>query len=360
MSNLTNILSKKEFSQNDLEYMLGCSSDEAQVLYSAANQTRIRHSGNKVYMRGLIEISNICSKNCFYCGIRKGNTHVTRYQLSEDEVLAATQIAVNHQLGSVVIQGGELSSPQWTSFIEKLILKIRKQSQQKLGITLSLGEQTEETYQKWFNAGAHRYLLRIESSNQNLYSAIHPSDNHHSFSKRVECLSLLKKIGFQTDTGVMIGLPGQNLAMLAEDLRTMQDLDIDMCGMGPYIEHHETPLYSSKEQLIPVRERFDLSLRMVAILRLMMKDINIAATTAMETITTQGRIMAFQAGANIVMPNITPQVYLPHYLLYDNKTGTSNPTETTLEKIISEIQLAGYEPGMSEWGDSVHYKNRQK
>ncbi len=358
MQSFEALLNQEQFSNADLVRILSCNQAESELLFAQAHNIRMKYSGNKVYLRGLIEIGNVCSKDCFYCGIRKSNSENHRYTLSDEEVLSAAEFAWKNQYGSIVIQGGELESASWTNRIAHLLQKIKQLSNGELGITLSLGEQSEETFRRWFDVGAHRYLLRIESSDAELYSKIHPNNALHSYQNRLDSLALLKKCGYQVGTGVMIGLPWQNNEILANDLLTMKNLDIDMCGMGPYIEHHATPLNDFRHLLMPIHDRFILSLKMVAALRLLMKDVNIAATTAMETIDPNGRIKAFRAGANIVMPNITPEKYQDDYLLYDNKVGTKSQIEIAKHVILKDIFQAGFQPGLNEWGDSQHFEKR--
>lgn len=188
-----------------------------------------------------------------------------------------------------------------------------------MGITLSMGEQSRETFERWKEAGAERYLLRIEASNRELYHKLHPHDDNHSYEKRLNALKLLQDCDYQVGTGVMVGLPFQTTSNLADDLLFFKDFDIDMIGLGPYIEHEDTPLYQYSDQLKPQAERFELSMRMVALLRILMKDVNIAATTAMQSIDELGREKVIKVGANVLMPNITPVRYREGYLLYENK-----------------------------------------
>lgn len=223
-----------------------------------------------------------------------------------------------------------------------------------------MGEQTGETYRRWFEAGAHRYLLRIEVSNPLLYGKYHPRNKRHDYQARRDCLHLLRNIGYQVGSGVMIGLPFQRHEDLADDLIFFRDNDIDMVGMGPYIEHENTPLYRYKDQLLPRLERFNLSLRMVAILRIMMQDINIAATTAMQAIDPLGREKAIKVGANIIMPNLTPTKYRQGYLLYQDKPCVDEDAEECRRCLEARIHLAGGEVGYGEWGDSRHFENRNK
>jgi biotin synthase len=258
----------------------------------------------------------------------------------------------------MVIQSGERTDRVFVENVTRLVSKIRELSAGKLGITLSMGEQTEETYRLWFQAGAHRYLLRIETSNRELYYRIHPQDQRHDFDQRLEALRLLRKTGYNVGTGVMIGLPFQTIGDLANDLLFFKHLDIDMAGMGPYIEHKDTPMYQYRHNLMPKKERFYLSLKMVAILRIMMKDINIAATTAMQTLDKQGREKALKVGANIIMPNLTPVKYREGYLLYEDKPCLNEEASECRNCLEARIHIAGDEIGYGEWGDSKHFAKR--
>ena len=317
MNKVSEIVKKEELSVHDIAYLLGVEGDEKAELFKHANHVRQHEVGNKTYFRGLIEMSNSCVKDCYYCGIRKSNTNAKRYNLNDNEILEAAKFAYESNYASIVIQAGEISAESFTVRIENLLKEIKKLSNNQLGITLSLGEQSLEVYQRWFNAGAHRYLLRIETTNPNLYSKLHPTD--HSFENRVKCLQNLRKAGFQVGTGVMIGLPWQTIEDLANDLWFMKTFDIDMVGMGPYIEHSETPLFKTSAELWPIQQRFDVALKMIAVLRILMKDINIAAATALQAIDPLGREKAVKVGANVIMPNITPGFYRNDYDLYENK-----------------------------------------
>jgi biotin synthase len=358
MGQIENILKNNIFTLEDLEYLLGTKGSELKTLFEKARETKRKEVGNTVYFRGLIELSNVCKKDCFYCGIRHSNTRVQRYNLTDIQVLEAAKFAFDNHYGSVVIQSGENSSQQFINRIEKLIKQLKKLSENKLGITLSLGEQTIETYKKWFDAGAHRYLLRIETSDKELYEKLHPID--HSFENRLKCLQNIKEIGFQTGTGVMIGLPFQTIKHLANDLLFLKNFDVDMVGMGPYLEHRDTPLYEHKKMLWPIQTRFEVSLKMVAILRIMMKDINIAATTALQAIDPIGREKAIDIGANIIMPNITPGNFRNEYALYDNKPCTTEAPDDCNRCLDARISLINGEIGYKQWGDSKHFRERTK
>jgi len=354
----TDILHQTEFSREDLINMLGSEGEERKLLFARSAEIKQEYVGNKVFYRGLIEFSNICAKDCLYCGIRRSNKEVDRYSLSDEEIVDAAKFAYENDYGSIALQSGELESPAFTERVTSLLKKIKNVSNDKLGITISLGEQTEETYRHWFNAGAHRYLLRIESSNPDFYKTIHPQDDLHRFERRLMCLELLKKTGYQTGTGVMIGLPGQTLAHLADDLLFIKNMDIDMVGMGPYIEHANTPLASRNKELLSLSDRFDLSLKMIASLRILMKDINMAAATALQAIDPLGREKAIRIGANIIMPNITPGMYRDSYALYENKPCTDDSAEDCKGCLEARLNMADADIGYGEWGDSPHFAKR--
>ncbi|MEA1873164.1 MAG: [FeFe] hydrogenase H-cluster radical SAM maturase HydE [Bacteroidota bacterium] len=357
--NLNSLLNKSSFNKNDLISLLSLSGEDEQQLFKKAYEIKAKYVGRKTYFRGLIEFSNICSKNCYYCGIRRSTKGVDRYELTDEEVMGAVKFAMDHNWGSLVIQAGERNNKSFTDRITHLLKTIKSTyPDNPPGITLSLGEQSEEVFQEWFNAGAHRYLLRIESSTKSLYNKIHPLDTLHSFDYRLENLKRLQNLNYQTGTGVMIGMPFQTIEHLADDLIFMQNFDIDMCGMGPYIEHNETPLYQYKNQLMPIDDRFQLSLRMIAILRIIMKDINIASATALQAIHPQGREMALRAGANVIMPNLTPVKYHENYHLYKNKPTVNEETDRYIEALEKNIHAAGDSIGHNEWGDPKHYFTR--
>jgi biotin synthase len=359
MPTINEILEQKLFSKENLVTLLKAEGVDGLLLLQKAGELKLQTVGNKVYFRGLIELSNVCEKDCLYCGIRKSNKEVKRYNLTDEEVLDAARFAYRERYGSIVIQSGEVTNEIFVARIEQLTTEIKQLSDNKLGITLSLGEQSEEVYRRWFTAGAHRYLLRIESSNPEQYRKLHPSDGLHTYDQRLEALTLLKKIGYQTGTGVMIGTPFQTLEDLANDLLFFKDFDIDMVGMGPFIEHGDTPFNTPQTDALPLSDRFNLSLKMVAILRLMMPDINIAATTALQAIDPLGREKAVKAGANIIMPNITPGSYRNNYLLYNNKPCTDEEPEQCTGCLDARLALADSEIGYGEWGDSKHFRKNK-
>jgi biotin synthase len=357
---ISHLLEKIDFNRDDLIILLNASEQDRRLIYEKAAEVKAQQVGRKVYFRGLVEYSNRCKKNCFYCGVRAGNKDLERYELTEDEVLEAAKFAFDNRFASMVIQSGERSDKAFTTTIGNILKKIKTLSDGKLGITLSLGEQSEETYRYWYECGAHRYLLRIETSNRDLYRRLHPDDMLHSYDERINALRMLKKTGYQVGTGVMIGLPFQSVEHLADDLLFFKEMDVDMVGMGPYIEHEHTPLYQYKNDLLPRIERFNLSLKMVALLRIMMKDINIASTTAMQAIDPQGREKALLAGANVIMPNLTPVKYRENYLLYNDKPCIDEEADECRNCLEIRIKMAGDEIGYDEWGDSKHFRRRME
>lgn len=351
---------EEDLSRDDLIQLLSTPKAEQQELFDSAYAIKEKYVGKTCYFRGIIELSNICSKDCYYCGIRKSNKNTERFRMERNEILDEALWAHKQNYGSLVMQSGEIQSEEFTTFIEEVLLEIKERSNDELGITLSLGEQTEETYQRWFNAGAHRYLLRIETSNKELYGKLHPAD--HDFDIRVNCLKLLRKVGYQVGTGVMIGLPGQTTGDLADDLQFFKDIDIDMIGMGPYIPHDETPL--AKKMLSwtdgDQAAQFRLGLKMVATARLFLRDVNIAATTALQALDPVGREKGLLAGANVIMPNLTDTQYRPSYQLYNNKPCLDENSTMCRGCLSKRIGSIGETIGLGEWGDSPHYASRTK
>ena len=357
-----------------------------------------------MYFRGLIEISNRCRKNCLYCGIRAGNTQVCRYEMTDEQVLREAKFALDAGYGSVAIQGGERSDSEFIEKITRLVWQIRHLHKgsnpesvmqlasdkastlplNNLGITLSLGEQPQEVYREWKKAGATRYLLRIETSNKELYEKIHPGfaltgNNakdaaNHSMLRRLQALADLKSENYLLGSGVMIGLPFQTYEHLQEDLQFLQNLGVDMVGMGPYIPHYDTPLGqivshwrtgaplpdNLKELASQPRgdfwnmsnsELLEVSLQMVARLRIFLPDINIAATTALQVLDPMGREQALLHGANVIMPNMTETQLRGNYSLYQGKQGVEDDAVSTRDKLLENLSGLGITVGWDERGD---------
>ncbi len=282
--------------------------DESQNdwLFSYADKIREKFVGNKVHLRGLIEFSNICRCTCKYCGLRCENKNLKRYRIMPDEILEYAQNAVSMGYKTLVLQSGE-DSFYTKEILVSLIKEIKKLD---VALTLSIGERSFEDYKAFKDSGADRYLIRIETTDRNLYKELHPN---MSFENRLRCLSDLKKLGFETGSGCLIGLPNQTVESIARDILFFRENDFDMIGIGPFIPHPETPLKNSD------KGSFELALKVMAITRIMLPDINIPATTAMETLNPNGRIIALKSGANVVMPNVTTKEYRQKYEIYPNK-----------------------------------------
>ena len=334
--------------------------DDLQVekaLFEHAYRVKAEHVGTHVYFRGIVEFSNQCAKDCYYCGIRRSNTQVKRFTMSEEDIIAAGLWIHENGYGSMVLQSGERQDTHFVDFVERVVSTLKKKTQGELGITLSLGEQTADTYRCWFNAGAHRYLLRIETSNEALYRQLHPDD--HDPSVRLACLERLRSEGYQVGTGVMMGLPGQTSADLADDIAFFGDNDIDMIGMGPYIVHSQTPLAATVKDFDPARQ-LQLGLRMIALTRIMLEDVNIAATTALQALDPRGRELGLEAGANILMPNVTDVKYRDGYQLYDGKPCLDENASQCKDCLRRRIESVGETIGLGQWGDSPHFVKRNQ
>ena len=356
---ITEILSKTRLEKDDIKLLLATEGEDTKLLFEKALQTKLMYLDNFVHLRGLIEYSNICTKSCLYCGVRSKNPNFTRYQLSDEEVLECARLAHKLGYGSVALQSGERCDKEFTKKITHLVKEIKKIDNGSLGITLSLGEQTEAVYREWFEAGAHRYLLRIEASNEDLYYKIHPHDEKHSFKKRVECIDNLISLGYQTGTGVMVGLPFQALDDLAGDLLFFREKDVAMVGMGPFIPHPDTPLYQYADQIPSAADRMELTLKMIAILRLMMPEINMVAATANQTVDPMGREKAIAVGANVIMPNLTPNEFRENYLIYPDKACVKDKPDQCQTCLDVRLAAIGHRVLYNAWGDSLAFKKKQ-
>lgn len=290
-------------------------------LYLEADKIRKENVGDEVHLRGLIEFSNICRCDCKYCGIRLGNKKVERYRLSPDEILLFAERAKDLGYKTVVLQSGE---DLWFDR-EKMCSIIKRIKKLDVALTLSIGERPKDDYKAFFDAGADRYLIRIETTDEDLYQRMHPNAD---FKNRKRCLRDLKEIGYETGSGCLVGLPGQSPESLADDILFFLENDFDMIGIGPLIPHPETPLRSG------MAGDLELSLKVMALIRILMKDINIPATTAMETISPNGRVLALRAGANVIMPNAGGE-FKKRYEIYPNKASFGERSEA--EKLIKSI-----------------------
>ena len=283
-------------------------SDDSQNewLFSLADETRKKYVGDEVHLRGLIEFSNICRCQCKYCGLQSLNKTIERYRISPDDIVLYAKKAVEMGYRTIVLQSGEDEY-----FSQNIMCDIVKRIKSfDVAVTLSIGERSFDDYKAFKDAGADRYLLRIETTDKDLYKQMHPNMN---FENRLRCLKDLKSLGYETGTGCLVGLPGQTIESLADDILFFKEIDADMVGIGPFIAHPETPLKNAQNG------SFTLALKVMALTRILLKNINIPATTAMETLNPNGRIIALQSGANVVMPNVTTTEYRAKYEIYPNK-----------------------------------------
>lgn len=306
--------------------------DEDEALFARAREMRRRVFGRDVYLRGIVEFSNHCRKQCHYCGLRRGNTKLQRYRLSPQEILQAAARTVPLGLGTVVLQSGEdLSFDSET--VGWIVAEIKKRF--GLAVTLSLGERSREELSCWRECGADRYLLKFETSDPGLHARLRPGESLH---KRLECLHILQELGYEAGSGVIVGLPGQSLEDLADSLLLLQRLDLDMLSAGPFLPHPDTPLAGSRAGDVPV------SLRVMALMRLLSPRSNIPATSALEVALPQGRLLGLQAGANVIMPTLTPQHVRAGYAIYPGKNAPDDDVRKLVEEVKMTIRHAGLRP----------------
>jgi biotin synthase len=280
---------------------------QQELLFKAADETRQQYLGTDVHLRGLIEFSNYCMNDCMYCGIRRGNRTLERYRIEPDEVIKVAAQAYRLGYRTIVLQSGEDS--YYTGDVMCYIIRGIKEAAD-VAITLSIGERSYDDYKRMKEAGADRYLMRFETSNRELYKKLHP---RMDFDNRIQCLRDIKSLGYELGSGFLVGLPGQTVEDIADDILLLKGLGADMVGIGPFIPHPDTPLRSCNSGSL------DMVLKAVAVLRLIMPDINIPATTAVGTSDPFGRQKALKAGANVIMPNVTPLEYRQLYQLYPGK-----------------------------------------
>ena len=357
-------------------------------LYDVANRTRRERVGDEVWLRGLLELSSYCRRNCLYCGVR-ASRRIERYRMTREEILERAKLAYEYQFGTVVMQAGEdLALDE--AFIADLVQEIRERY--RLAITLSLGERKDSEFVRWKEAGADRYLLRFETSNRELYQAIHPNAEGSVFQDRIKLLRRLREIGYEIGSGVMIGIPGQTYDDLANDLTLFRELDLDMIGCGPFLPHAETPLgrletKNGRWRTVPIHETasesfqeiplstdkpFDyptsdrqvpnsneLAFKVVALARILCPDANIPSTTAVATVDEiGGRKGALERGANVVMPNLTPEKYRKLYEIYPNKAASREEADKTRQTALRQIREIGRVPGIGP-GTSPKFLKRR-
>ena len=311
----------------DMQEIISLLRDGGPALFKAADDARRAYVGDEVHLRALIEFSNYCKQNCLYCGLRCANPKIQRYRMSAAEILETAASAKEWGYKTLVLQSGEDS--YFTS--DKLLPIIDGIKKLGLALTLSIGERSFEDYQAFKQAGADRYLLRIETTDKELYEKLDPG---MSFENRLRCLRDLQKLGYEVGSGILVGLPGQSIESIAKDILFLKNFPVDMAGIGPFIAHEDTPLGKDGG------DYFELSLRVMAVLRRLMPDINIPATTAMETLRENGRFAALESGANVIMPNITPAQYSQNYKTYPGKFRAPLPPreyKAQLERRLTDI-----------------------
>lgn len=316
-----------EFSRNDIIEILKDDSNN-DWLFSLADKTRKEYVGDEVHLRGLIEFSNICKRQCKYCGLRCEDKFIDRYRISKENIISYAEHAVNMGYKTIVLQSGE-DEYYNTDLMCEIIEGIKKLG---VALTLSIGEKTYEEYKAFKEAGADRYLIRIETTDKTLYNQMHPNMD---FDNRVRCLENLGRLGYEVGTGCLVGLPNQTIESLADDILFFKEINADMVGIGPFIPHPHTPLKDS------ATGSFTLALKVMALTRILLKDINIPATTAMETLNPNGRIIALQSGANVVMPNVTTTEYRAKYEIYPNKICINENPDKCKGCISAKIQSIG-------------------
>lgn len=325
---------ERNLDSNALCQLIALADDSQQELYlfEKARQKREEIYGNTIYVRGLIELSNYCKNNCLYCGIRAANTAIERYRLSKEQILDCTRYGYELGFRTFVLQGGE--DPAYSDQYICDIVRQIKEEHPDCAVTLSIGEKTYESYKAYRDAGADRYLLRHETATESHYRMLHPEKM--SFENRQRCLEDLKTLGYQVGSGFMVGSPFQTIEHIVADLRYLQQLEPDMIGIGPFIPHHQTP-FADKEQ-----GNLHLTLRLIAILRLMFPNALLPSTTALGSIHPQGRKMGLRCGANVVMPNLSPLDVRNLYKIYDNKAYVNAEAAEGIAILKKEAEEIGY------------------
>lgn len=326
---------KKQLNKNEWITLFETAGDaDRDFARSIAQETAKEQFGNKIYMRGLIEISNICKNDCLYCGIRKSNCCVSRYRMTKEEIFECCDIGYESGFRTFVLQGGE--DGYFNDDVMVDVVSEIKKNYPDCAITLSLGERTRESYEKLFSAGADRYLLRHETATKEHYEKLHPENL--SYENRMECLRNLKEIGYQTGCGMMIGSPYQIAENLANDMLFLKDFKPHMIGIGPFLPAENTPF--SKENAGSLEE----TLFVLSLVRIMFPKVLLPATTALGTLAKDGRQRAILSGANVMMPNISPTENRKNYSLYNDKIGTGESALKSVENVVNSLKEIGYEP----------------
>lgn len=328
------LITEKKLSTDEYEILItDISAEDREALKNEARRLATHYYGKEIYTRALIEFTNICKNDCYYCGIRAGNKNCERYRLSKDEIYECAKLGYELGFRTIVLQGGE--DLYYTDDLMVEIISTLRKNYPDAAITLSIGEKEKETYQKYFNAGANRYLLRHEAANKNYYEKIHPSSL--SYEHRMKCLYDLRDIGFQVGAGFMVGSPYQTKRDLAMDLKFIEEFKPEMCGIGPFIPHIDT-IYKNE----PAGTLED-TLLCLSIVRIIDEKVLLPATTALGTIDECGREKGVLSGANVVMPNISPSDVRKKYMLYNNKVGTTGDIEQNVLLLKQKMESIGYE-----------------
>ncbi len=336
-----------QMSKNELIEIIRLNKEQTDLsLLQSALLLKQKYYGDKIFARGLIEISNICKNNCLYCGIRADNKNVTRYRLSKEQILSCCDTGYGLGFHTFVLQGGE--DLFYTDLIMCDIISSIKEKYPDCAVTLSIGEKSKDTYRAYKSAGADRFLLRHETADDCHYSKLHPKAM--TLEIRKKCLYDLKDCGFQVGAGFMVGSPYQTEENLAEDLLFLKELEPQMVGIGPFLPHHDTPFAEF------AKGSYNLTITMLALTRLMLPKVLLPATTALATLDEKkGRYDAFLSGANVVMPNLSPSEYRESYSLYDNKLSTGKEAAQSIRLLEKEIKKAGFSLDMSR-GDNVDFQ----
>lgn len=321
---------------------------DAEYLFERARRIQQMYYGNQVFIRGLIEFTNYCKNDCYYCGIRRSNRNAHRYRLTKDDILNCCRHGYHLGFRTFVLQGGE--DGYFTDYVLTDIISTLRSEFPSCAITLSVGERSRESYQMFFDAGADRYLLRHETYDHRHYAQLHPPEL--SAAHRQQCLFDLKEIGYQVGTGFMVGSPGQSPKNLADDLLFIKNLNPQMIGIGPFIPHQDTPFAEKSAGTL------ELTLFLLGAIRLMLPKVLLPATTALGTIAANGREQGILAGANVVMPNLSPADARKKYLLYDNKLSTGDEAAESIEHLRQSMKQIGYEVVVSR-GDSLNIDSDQ-
>jgi biotin synthase len=341
---LNTVLEKDSLTKKDIVFLLSLNDPlDVKLLYQKADEVRKEYCGDYVHLRGIIEFSNYCDQHCLYCGLRLHNTGLERYRMTKEEIINAAHFIYESGIRTIVLQSGEDHKFECKD-IEEIITAIKKDLD--VAITLSTGEREFYDYKRWKDAGADRYLLKHETANPKLYSVYHQGDE---LDERIEHIKYLKSIGFQVGSGNIIGLPQQTIEDIANDILLLKELDVDMCSISPFVLSQNTP-YRNEEN-----GNINLVLRTMAVARIVLRNSHIPATTALATLDSDGREKGLDVGANVIMPNFTPQPYKEKYLIYENKARTDRNPESLVKQLHKLIESVGRKVGKTK-GHSLKVK----